>query len=316
MDPLTEAPLTLSASHDQAIDVAGDDQLALAPADAGAVPVSAQVIAELADLCGPLDLAYSAKLVRQVLSADECARLIALGDKVGLRDIACGYRTASSRAILRMPGLARELFARMSSCFPRTLVLAPDNSHPRCLGLTGRSGADGVWQLVGMNELFRLCRYEAGGGFAPHFDGQFCASEDVASFFTVMLYLNGELEGGATNFLQSPDEGGALVTAVQPEAGMAIVFPHYLFHEGEVLRAGHKYIFRTDLMYARLPGTRVQRPERIERALTAVRLAAEAEVRGDMTEAARQLRIAAKCDPETVLCPTGAVEIATQLPHA
>ena len=80
---------------------------------------------------------------------------------------------------------------------------------------------------------------------------------------TFMIYLNGGFTGGATHFLgksENTDEkylgnsqlNGQTITAkVVPEAGMALVFQHHMYHEGETLRDGTKYIMRSDLMYVR-----------------------------------------------------------------
>ena len=40
-----------------------------------------------------------------------------------------------------------------------------------------------------------------GGHFAPHFDGYFARSTQERSLQTIMLYLNGDFEGGSTNFV-------------------------------------------------------------------------------------------------------------------
>jgi hypothetical protein len=36
---------------------------------------------------------------------------------------------------------------------------------------------------------------------------------------------------------------------VRPEPGKALVFYHYLSHEGAPVTAGRKYVLRTDVMY-------------------------------------------------------------------
>jgi hypothetical protein len=63
----------------------------------------------------------------------------------------------------------------------------------------------------------------------------------VRSFLTVILYLNEGYAGGETRF-------GDL--AVRPRAGMALLFPHELRHEGAEVTAGVKCVLRTDVMYA------------------------------------------------------------------
>ena len=56
--------------------------------------------------------------------------------------------------------------------------------------------------LVGLNERFRFLRYRAGDYFAPHCDGSYQRPHDPSerSFITLMVYLDGKAEGGATRF--------------------------------------------------------------------------------------------------------------------
>jgi hypothetical protein len=56
-----------------------------------------------------------------------------------------------------------------------------------------------------------------------------------------MVYLNDDFTGGETRFTQG---------VVKPAKGMALVFVHQLFHQGDVVTSGRKYVVRTDVMYA------------------------------------------------------------------
>ncbi len=68
--------------------------------------------------------------------------------------------------------------------------------------------------------------------------------EDGArTLLTVLVYLNGDVEGGATRF---PDAR----ISVAPVAGRACVFPHLLSHEGVVVQRGTKYALRTNVVFA------------------------------------------------------------------
>jgi len=102
-------------------------------------------------------------------------------------------------------------------------------------------------------------------------DGNYVKSEDEMSLYTIMLYLNGELEGGTTNFLKSMNNndnkkmeqntgsadikfsGAAEITnSVVPEAGLVLLFQHNMLHEGSAVVSGYKYIMRTDVMFKRI----------------------------------------------------------------
>ena len=67
---------------------------------------------------------------------------------------------------------------------------------------------------------------------------------------TLQLYLNDvPLEaGGQTTFL---DDAQRHRVPFEPRAGSALLFSQNLLHEGSLLRAGHKYTMRTDVMYQR-----------------------------------------------------------------
>jgi len=107
-------------------------------------------------------------------------------------------------------------------------------------------------EATGLNERFRFYRYDPGQRFRPHTDGHF-ARNDERSQFTFMVYLNGACAGGETAIYFHDDDGltlsdGAEVR-VKPETGKALLFYHYLLHEGTPVTAGRKYVLRTDVMY-------------------------------------------------------------------
>jgi hypothetical protein len=48
-------------------------------------------------------------------------------------------------------------------------------------------------------------------------------------------------------------KGGATMLSwdtIQPQLGMALIFPHRLLHRGVEVESGIKYILRTDVMYS------------------------------------------------------------------
>jgi hypothetical protein len=107
------------------------------------------------------------------------------------------------------------------------------------------------WTPVGLNERWRFYRYDPGQQFDWHFDGAFERSPMERSAFTFMVYLNGGVAGGATEFnLRS--RGGVQnddpIVRVQPEAGKALVFVHRVLHRGAPVADGRKYVMRTDVM--------------------------------------------------------------------
>lgn len=95
-------------------------------------------------------------------------------------------------------------------------------------------------EVIGLNELFRFYKYEKGERFKKHIDGSYIRNAEEASYFTLMIYLNDDFEGGETLFQSH---------SIQPKKGMGLVFYHGMKHSGEEIKAGIKYVLRTDIMY-------------------------------------------------------------------
>lgn len=117
----------------------------------------------------------------------------------------------------------------------------------------------GFWLPAGLNERWRFYRYDPGQQFDWHFDGAYERSPLERSAFTFMIYLNGGVAGGATEFNLRSRGGvqpGDPIIRVQPEAGKALVFVHRILHRGAPVADGRKYVLRTDVMcrWAERPG--------------------------------------------------------------
>ncbi|WP_244535876.1 2OG-Fe(II) oxygenase [Hymenobacter psychrotolerans] len=93
---------------------------------------------------------------------------------------------------------------------------------------------------IGLNELFRFYRYQRGHQFRGHYDESFIRNSSEASYFTFMIYLNDNFQGGDTAFKD---------LRIQPKQGMALLFQHSLYHEGSEVLQGVKYVLRSDIMY-------------------------------------------------------------------
>jgi predicted 2-oxoglutarate/Fe(II)-dependent dioxygenase YbiX len=109
-----------------------------------------------------------------------------------------------------------------------------------------------TWTRVAFNERLRLYRYDIGQQFDWHRDGYFQRPNGERSFFTFMVYLNDDFDGGATSL--SDDgfgfPGGML--RITPAKGMGLLFHHPILHRGDPVTTGHKYVLRTDVMYRRV----------------------------------------------------------------
>ena len=98
-------------------------------------------------------------------------------------------------------------------------------------------------KLVGANERIRCYRYKAGMRFAPHADGAYKRNDQEMSYYSYLVYLNDEFEGGETKFFTEPE------VVITPKTGGGLLFQHPLIHEGSEVKSGVKYVARTDMMY-------------------------------------------------------------------
>jgi len=178
-------------------------------------------------------------VVHDFLSPEECERYIALSEAEGYGDAPINSLGGpvlrkdvrnNDRVMIDDARLAAEMWDRLRPFVP------------------GRSQ---FWMPVGLNDRFRFYRYDPGQQFDWHFDGCYERSPLEQSAFTFMVYLNGGVAGGATEF-NFRSRGGVQnddpILRVQPEAGKALVFPHKILHRGAPVAGGRKYVLRTDVM--------------------------------------------------------------------
>ena len=168
--------------------------------------------------------------VQGLLTPAECQQLVARTEEHGFAEAPIstpmGFVRLDSvrnntRVMFDDPGFAQTLWSKVGPFVPAQL---------------------GDHRAVGLNERFRVYRYQPGQYFKLHTDGYYRRSKDERSFLTMMIYLNDDFEGGETAF------DSAVVT---PERGSALFFLHPLRHEGRTVTKGTKYAIRTDVMYRR-----------------------------------------------------------------
>ncbi|XP_033734272.1 uncharacterized protein LOC117323265 isoform X2 [Pecten maximus] len=253
-----------------------------------------------------LDFGNEGFLLYKLLTESECTYIINEGEKIGfgaIRGAQDNYRSAQ-RISIDSQSLADLLWTRIQGYLEELEISSDPHSH-HIHGIP--CVVEGKWVPVGLNKLFRLCRYHPGGHFAPHFDGFFEEDSKHRSMKTLMVYLNGDFTGGSTNFVDESqtlhmDETGKycaeeenILCKIQPEAGMAIIFNHHRLHEGQKLGDNKKYILRTDIMYKKVSEDNIGHTD--EKALALIKEAEELEAMGECEKAAMVLRKAFKLSP-------------------
>lgn len=167
-----------------------------------------------------------------VLTPAECAAWIARG-------AAEGYTEAPINQVRFVPAVRNNTRAMFDD------VEAADALWPKIAPLVPAVDNDG-WRAHGVNERLRVYRYAPGQYFKWHFDGRFVRDRSENSRFTLMIYLNAPEEGGQTAFRQ-----GFRRLSIDPLPGRALAFRHRINHAGVEVRAGLKYVLRSDIMYRR-----------------------------------------------------------------
>jgi predicted 2-oxoglutarate/Fe(II)-dependent dioxygenase YbiX len=177
-------------------------------------------------------------VVEDLLSPQECEEYIELSESLGYEEalVTSPYgqilRTDirnNQRVIYDDQELADEFWQRIEDLVP--------------------TKKDNYW-AIGVNERFRFYRYDPGQQFDWHQDAPFERDNSERSFWTFMLYLNDGFEGGETSFNDSYSDRPFGDFQVVPRTGMALFFIHSVYHKGEPVIQGCKYVLRTDVMYA------------------------------------------------------------------
>ena len=105
-------------------------------------------------------------------------------------------------------------------------------------------------KAIGLNERFRFYRYDVGQKFDWHLDGSFERENGEKSQFTFLIYLNDDYDGGTTSFSSFKSPMIYEDFSIAPKKGNALLFFHPIFHRGDEVTSGMKYVIRSDVMYS------------------------------------------------------------------
>jgi len=206
---------------------------------------------------------------RQVLSSDECARLVsALRRRTGWLEKSAKKHIRDSEGVALPEAFGRAFAALLGARLGITESGLPKRWRRRIVRKgCADVGTEGTWAPARINDVVRATRYRAGGHFAPHRDGTIVPRDGERSFLTVLLYLTDDFSGGETVFVRDSaeleygafDERKDVVARVRPEAGKALVFLQSELHAGTPVTAAdlfdaeaRKYILITEVFYERV----------------------------------------------------------------
>jgi prolyl 4-hydroxylase len=183
-------------------------------------------------------------VIHDFLSEAECAAYRERADQAGYGEAPINNGSAfvrmesvrnNERVMIDDMEEAARLWARMAPLLPASWQRIAVNWY---------DDTPAPMDPVGLNERLRIYRYLPGQYFKPHSDARFVRTRDEFSMLTVLLYLNGGFEGGQTRIIEDDYD-----VEISPRPGLALIFRHDLRHEGVEVRAGEKYVLRTDVMY-------------------------------------------------------------------
>ncbi|KAG2387655.1 hypothetical protein C9374_001249 [Naegleria lovaniensis] len=193
-----------------------------------------------------------------ILSTDECEQLIQATEQLGYQDIDQEYLKEyrnSQRVLVISKKLANLLWARIVP-----FMQLSDYEGVKPYGFDNK----GKWKPIGINECLRFNKYSEGTFFKPHMDAQFIRNDNEKSIFTVLIYLDDTKYG--TNLLKKVSMNGSnnvmsfrTLGCIAPKRGTAAIFNHDLYHEGNTVLNGSKYVLRTELIFRRVDSTNIYR---------------------------------------------------------
>jgi len=177
-------------------------------------------------------------VVEDFMTPDECQKYIDISEDTGFEEATVSTSEGTvrrtdvrnnDRVMFKNPEIAEWLWERASDFVPTEFE--------------GRNA-------IGLNEMLRFYRYDAGQRFDWHQDFPYERDNGEKSFLTMLVYLSDEFDGGETSFDDSYSEDSFDPFQVEPKQGLALFFVHETHHKGEPVLDGRKYVLRTDVMYA------------------------------------------------------------------
>ncbi|KAJ1490554.1 hypothetical protein T484DRAFT_1884033 [Baffinella frigidus] len=184
--------------------------------------------------------------VRNFLSPEECAAMIASSEEVGLNPPSLkDLRPRKGEALLN-----RESFAFEDPLFGAALWTRMERFLPR--DVSGRTP-------YGVTSRLRYYKYSKGHSFGQHVDQLVKGEGGSESEYTALFYLNGQgdapynLAGGETVFWKTAKEE---LHSFSPTQGSLLLHAHgrrCLMHEGLEVTKGCKHLFRCDVLYSSPP---------------------------------------------------------------
>ncbi len=196
---------------------------------------------------------YTCFVIPGLFSVIECELLLNAEIKNSFQKAIANYPTYyrnNDRFVVDSEELAKQLFVKVKPYLPEVIETNSDIQTE-----------NGIWHLKELNSRLRFCRYSANQYFNRHLDGVHYQNQTIQSKLTFMIYLNGAAEfgGGRTLFFKTKETTEIWASYI-PKQGDLIVFDHNVWHEGEMLTRGEKFVLRSDILYSRKETAKSKEP--------------------------------------------------------
>lgn len=190
------------------------------------------------------DANFTCFVISSLFTKQECEELLSGEIKKSFQSAISNYPTYyrnNDRFVMDNEELANHLFQKVKPYLPNTIETS-----------STIQAENGTWNLKELNSRLRFCKYSANQYFHRHLDGVHYRSDTVQSKLTFMIYLNSatEFKGGRTLFFKTKETDEIWASYI-PKQGDLIVFDHNVWHEGEVLTEGEKFVLRSDILYSK-----------------------------------------------------------------
>lgn len=192
-------------------------------------------------------------VIPSLFSKAECEELLNVNRKESFQKAISNYPTYyrnNERFVTDDNELSIQLFKKVKPYLPKTIKI--DSSI---------KAENGIWKIKELNNRLRFCKYSENQYFNKHQDGIHYRNETTQSKLTFMIYLNNasEFKGGRTLFYETKETDKIWASYI-PKQGDLIVFDHNVWHEGEVVKQGEKYVLRSDILYSKQATKQIQKP--------------------------------------------------------
>lgn len=199
------------------------------------------------------DTKFTCFVIPSLFSKTECEQFLNTEIKNSFQKTISNYPTYyrnNERIVIDNDDLANQLFVKVKPYLPETIEIS-----------SVIQAENGIWHLKELNNRLRFCKYSANQYFNRHLDGVHYRNDTTQSKLTFMIYLNNatEFKGGRTLFFKTKETGEIWASYI-PKQGDLIVFEHNVWHEGEILTQGEKFVLRSDILYSKKTTTKKKEP--------------------------------------------------------